>query len=526
MRAEGPFGDFLENNDVWWSTGYGALSKLVQRVASQGKKHGSFGPFIDERVIEPVEVPGEYLHEGQILPYDGGRDVTSQTRGVVEFREATRVWFGISLRTFGGPAGQIAVMHRELVDERRWIGEERFLHALSYCTLLPGPEAQQLAIYLGWLLNGTGGGLMAGTLFVMPGYVALMALSAIYAQWGATAAVTAVFAGLGPAVLAIVSQAVFRVAKRALRNRVLVGIAVAAFIALFFFGAPFPMVIAAAGALGWIASKVRPELVTSAKASTIDGVSAPLIADDALHGERPSLSRAVRLIVIGSVLWAAPIVSAAMVLGRSHVIVQEGVFFSGTAMVTFGGAYAVLAFVAQRAVSVYQWLLPGEMVHGLALAETTPGPLIMVVQFVAFLGAFRNPGTLNPWVAAIIGSTVAVWATFVPCFLLVFLGAPHIEGLRHNRRLSAALTGITAAVVGVIANLSVYFSIHTLFSRTRTIESGPIRVNAPVWATVSPRAVAVCLLAFFLVFRAKLSVLRVLGVCAAVGASLHLWSSA
>jgi chromate transporter len=440
---------------------------------------------------------------------------------VVPFRVAAQAWFAISLQTFGGPAGQIAVMHRELVDERRWIGEERFLHALSYCTLLPGPEAQQLAVYLGWLLNGTVGGLVAGTLFVLPGYIALMVLSAIYAQWGATTVVTAIFAGLAPAVLAIVTQAVIRIGKRALRNNVLIAIAVASFLALFALNLPFPVVIAFAGLAGWVASRVRPELFVAKQSATAANETPPLIADSALHGVGPSWRRAARIVTIGGLLWAAPVILAAATLGRSHAIVDEGLFFSGTAVVTFGGAYAVLSFVAQRAVNVYHWLLPGEMINGLALAETTPGPLIMVVQFVAFLGAFRNPGSLNPWVAAIVGSSLAVWVTFVPCFIFVFLGAPHIEGLRHNRRLSAALTGITAAVVGVIANLSIYFSVHTLFERTRTYQRAPLHVTLPVWNSVSPRAVFVTALAFALVFRAKLPVLRVLGICAAVGAALH-----
>ena len=377
------------------------------------------------------------------------------------------------------------------------------------------------AIYLGWLLNGTVGGLVAGTLFVLPGYIALMALSAIYAQWGATTAVAAVFAGLGPAVLAIVSQAVHRIAKRALKNNVLVAIAVAAFIALFVFNVAFPIAVGAAGLCGWVASHVRPNLFATKPSAVIDNGPAPLVADDALHGERPSVRRATRLIAFGAVLWAGPIVLAAVILGRSHAIVDEGLFFSGTAVVTFGGAYAVLSFVAQRAVNVYHWLLPGEMVNGLALAETTPGPLIMVVQFVAFLGAYRNPGTLNPWVAAVLGSTLAVWVTFVPCFLFVFLGAPHIEGLRHNTKLAAALAGITPAVVGVIANLSIYFSIHTLFSRTRTHNVGPIHVTGPLWSSLSPRALFVTGLAFMLVFRFKFSVLRVLGLCAVVGAGLY-----
>lgn len=457
---------------------------------------------------------------------NGGDDQSrgsSGRRDVVPFGVATRAWFGISLRTFGGPAGQIAVMHRELVDERRWIGEQRFLHALSYCTLLPGPEAQQLAIYLGWLLNGTAGGLVAGTLFVLPGYVALMALSAVYAKWGATTAVTALFAGLAPAVLAIVSQALWRIGKRALRNRFLVAVAVSAFIALFCFGLPFPVVVAAAALAGWVGQRVRPEWFPAASHGSTAAAAEPLIADDALHGDRPSLARALRILVVGLILWGAPIAAVALFAGDG-VFVDQGLFFSGTAVVTFGGAYAVLSFVAQRAVGVYQWLLPGEMVHGLALAETTPGPLIMVVQFVGFLGAFRDPGSLNPWVAGVLGATLVVWVTFVPCFLFVFLGAPHIEGLRENRRLSAALTAITAAVVGVIANLSIYFAVHTLFSSTRDIRWGPFRIGAPVWSTVSPAALTVGALAFVLVFRVKLGTLRVLGLCAVAGAALHLAS--
>jgi chromate transporter len=446
----------------------------------------------------------------------------SATRDLVPFRVATRTWFSISLRTFGGPAGQIAVMHRELVDDRRWIGEQRFLHALSYCTLLPGPEAQQLAIYLGWLLNGTAGGLVAGVLFVLPGYVALMALSAIYAKWGATVAVTAVFAGLGPAVLAIVSQAVWRIGKRALKNRFLVGIAVGAFVALFVLDLAFPIVIGAAGLAGFLAGQARPASFAVTGSDTGDSGPPPLIADDALHGERPSIARAVKILAIGLTVWFTPILLAKVAFGRAHVFVQQGLFFSGTAVVTFGGAYAVLSYVAQRAVNVYHWLLPGEMVSGLALAETTPGPLIMVVQFVGFLGAYRNPGDLNPWVAGILGATLVVWVTFVPCFLFVFLGAPNIEGLRHNSRLTAALAGITAAVVGVIANLSIFFSIHTLFRETRIHTCGPITVTGPVWSTIVPRAVFVTALAFVLVFRYKLGVLRVLAICATVGAGLYL----
>ena len=445
----------------------------------------------------------------------------SATRDVVPLRTATRTWFAVSLRTFGGPAGQIAVMHEELVDRRRWVGEQRFLHALSYCTMLPGPEAQQLAIYLGWLLNGTMGGLIAGCLFVLPGYVALMALSAIYVQWGTSTAVTALFAGLAPAVLAIVAQAVWRIGKRSLTNRFLISIAVGAFLALFAINVPFPVVIAGAAFAGFVGSRARPDLFTPTSTTTAVDGPPPLISDDALHGDQPSLARAIKIAAVGLTLWAVPVVAAWMLLGRDHVFVDQGLFFSGTAVVTFGGAYAVLSFVAQRAVEVYGWLQPGEMVNGLALAETTPGPLIMVVQFVGFLGAYRNPGDLDPWMAGVIGATLVVWVTFVPCFLFVFLGAPHIEGLRHNIKLTAALAGITAAVVGVIANLSVFFSIHTLFSDTGSIDWGPAHITVPVWSTVSYQALIVTAFAFLLVFRFKLSVLRVLGNCAVVGTVLY-----
>jgi chromate transporter len=414
-------------------------------------------------------------------------------------------------------------MHRELVDERRWIGERRFLHALSYCTLLPGPEAQQLSIYLGWLLNGTAGGLTAGVLFVLPGYVVLMALSAIYAQWGTTTVVTALFAGLAPAVLAIVWQSLWRLGKRALRRPLLVTFAGVSFVMLFAFGVAFPIVVASGALAGFVAGRLKPSVFGGAASGTAatDG-PAPLIADEQLYGASPSLRRALAIIGIGGVLWALPVVLASIVLGGDHVFVDQGLFFSGTAVVTFGGAYAVLSFVAQRAVETYGWLSAGEMVKGLALAESTPGPLIMVVQFVGFLGAFRNPGDLNPWVAGVVGATLVVWVTFVPCFLFVFLGAPHIERLRGNRSLSAALTGITAAVVGVIANLSIYLTVHTLFRSTRVRGPGPIDVVTPVWSSINWTAVAVVALASALVFIAKFGVLRVLAICAIVGAALHL----
>jgi len=414
------------------------------------------------------------------------------------------MWFGISLRTFGGPAGQIAVMHEEIVEKRKLIGEPRFLHALSFCTLLPGPEAQQLAIYLGWLLNGTTGGLIAGTLFVVPGFVAMMALSAIYAQWGATKIVTAVFFGLGPAVIAIVVQAVWRMSKRSLKTSTLRWVAIGAFLSLVLFSVPFPLVILIAGVVGVIADK-----------TTVNDDVEPLLV-------QPKAVHPLRIIVIGLTLWFLPIAIAAVALGRDHVFVDEGLFFSGTAVVTFGGAYAVLSFVAQRAVNVFGWLLPGEMVNGLALAETTPGPLIMVVQFVGFLGAFRNAGSLNPWVAGIVGSSLVVWVTFVPCFLFVFLGAPYVERLRTNRSLSAGMSAVSAAVVGVIANLSVYFSLHTLFDNNTYTNYGILRMTLPAWDSVNIRALVLTAFACVLVFRYKWSTVRVMLTLAVVGCAVYL----
>ena len=440
------------------------------------------------------------------------------TRDVIPLREATRAWFAISLQTFGGPAGQIAVMQHKLVDEKRWIGQKRFLHALNYCMLLPGPEAQQLAIYVGWLLNGAAGGRIAGVLFVLPGLVALLALSAAYVGLGDTGRITALFAGLAPAVLAIVTQAVIKVAKRALHHRALIGLAVGAFVALAAFSVPFPVVVLAAAVIGWGIGRFRPDIMTKPEQKKTDADGAePLISDDALHHAQPSLRRAGLILAIGLPLWLGPVALAFALTGADSVYTQQGLFFSGTALVTFGGAYAVLAYVAQKAVETYGWLNAGEMVRGLALAETTPGPLIMVVQFVAFLGAFRDPGTLDPWVAAVIASLLTTWVTFVPCFLFIFVGAPYVERLRGNRSLSAALTGITAAVVGVIANLAVYFAVHTLFAESRQFDAGPLHLDLPVLTSLEPVALVIGVIAMVLIFKVKWSVLRTLGVCAAMG---------
>ena len=430
------------------------------------------------------------------------------------FSKAVKTWALISVQTFGGPAGQIAVMQRILVDELRWIGQRRFLHALNFCMLLPGPEAQQLAIYTGWLLNGTRGGLVAGTLFVLPGVVAMLALAAVYVAFGTTAVVAAVFAGLAPAVVAIVAQAVVRVGRRAARHPALVGIAVAAFVAIAVFGVPFPVVVAGAAALGWALGRVAPH--AAAVTPDADGGDGAVIHDE-LHIEAPAPGRTLRVILFGALLWAVPVVSIAALTGTDSTLTTQGLFFSSTALVSFGGAYAVLTFVAQRAVEVYGWLSPADMVRGLALAETTPGPLIMVVQFVAFLGAYQAPGSLSPWTAAVLGALLTTWVTFVPCFVFIFVGAPYVERLRRNRALSAALTGVTAAVVGVIANLALYFALHTLFAASTEHSWGAVHLDIPVWSSIRPVSLGIALAAFAMVFALRWSVLRTLGVCALLG---------
>ena len=445
--------------------------------------------------------------------------------GVVPLRTATRAWFLVSLQTFGGPAGQIAVMQRMLVEERRWIGQQRFLFALSFCTLLPGPEAQQLATYVGWLLNGIRGAVVAGVLFVLPGVVTLMALSAIYVGYGDTTAVEAVFLGLGPAVIAIVVQALTRVGRRALTAPWLTVVAVCSFAALAFFAVPFPVVIAGAAVVGWLVGRSLPRRTATAAVAADPAEPEPLISDSALHSEPPSRGRTLLVLGVGVTLWVVPVLAFAAAFGRDSVFVQQGTFFSGAAVVTFGGAYAVLAYVAQQAVNTFHWVTGSEMVQGLALAETTPGPLIMVVQFVAFLGAYRDPGPLDPWVAAVLASLLVVWVTFVPSIMFVLLGAPYVERLRSNQSLSAALSGITAAVVGVIANLALYFAFHTLFAQTEQHSWGPVTTGLPVPGTLIWSAVVITTLGFVLIFRFRWSVLRTLGACALAGVAWQVVTS-
>jgi chromate transporter len=442
----------------------------------------------------------------------------------VPLSDAVRTWGRIALLSFGGPAGQIAVMHRILVDERKWIGEARFLHALNYCMLLPGPEAQQLATYIGWLLHRTLGGLIAGGLFVVPGVVSIMALSYVYAAYGDVGFVTAMFFGLKSAVLAVVLQAVYRVGSRALKNVVMVGLAALAFVAIFVFNVPFPLIILAAGVIGYVCARAQvPAFLAGSghgdKGSAVDALMENGVPDHV----RATAGRALRVSAIWLVLWLAPVVALLLTVGAGNVFSQIAVFFSKMAVVTFGGAYAVLAYVAQEAVEHYGWLKHGEMLDGLGMAETTPGPLIMVLQFVGFMAAFRDPGPLSPMLAGTLGGLLATWVTFAPCFLWIFLGAPYVETLRGNKALSAALATITAAVVGVILNLAVWFALHTVFRETHDVSAlgGLIRLDVPVLASVNPWSLALSLAAMVALFRFETGIIATLLASAGTGIVLY-----
>ncbi|WP_028135971.1 chromate efflux transporter [Bradyrhizobium japonicum] len=442
----------------------------------------------------------------------------------VSFNEAFRVWLRVACLSFGGPAGQIAVMHRILVEEKKWISEGRFLHALNYCMLLPGPEAQQLATYVGWLMHRTKGGLMAGGLFILPGIIAIMGLSYVYAAFGNVSFVEALFFGLKAAVLAIVIEAVVRVGKRALKNRIMIAIAAAAFVAIFFFAAPFPIIIIAAGLIGYAGARGgRPEFAPSGH-----GPGGGSAAIDSMLGEavpdhvKPDTARAIRVATLWLALWLVPVVALLVLLGHDNVFSQIALFFSKMALVTFGGAYAVLAYVAQQAVEHYHWLKPHEMLDGLGMAETTPGPLIMVLQFVGFMAAYRDPSGLSPMLAATLGGLLATWVTFTPCFLWIFVGAPYIERLRGNIGLAGALSAITAAVVGVILNLSIWFALHTLFRETVPVQAFPLNFDRPVLTSVDIPALVLAIAAATAIFRFKLGMLTVLAGSCAAGVALRL----
>lgn len=445
----------------------------------------------------------------------------------IAFREAVRVWARIASLSFGGPAGQIAVMHRILVEEKRWIGEERFLHALNYCMLLPGPEAQQLAAYIGWLLHKTKGGLVAGALFVLPGFLAILGLSYLYVLLGHTPLIIGLFFGLKAAVLAVVIQAVVRVGSRALKNNVMRGIAAAAFVAIFFLSAPFPLIVLTAGLVGYVGGRLGLAAFKGGGGHGPAGGNVVHDRDTAL-GEglpdhaRPNLAWSLKISGAFLFLWLAPVIALLAFLGPDDVFTRIATFFSQMAVVTFGGAYAVLAYVAQEAVGTYHWLRPGEMLDGLGLAETTPGPLIMVTQFVGFLAAFRDSGSLNPLVAATLGAILTTWVTFMPCFLWIFAGAPFIERLRGNRALSGALGAITATVVGVILNLALWFAIHTLFREVRPFQLAGLTFDLPVLASLHIPALVLAVGAAVAVFRFKVGMIPTLAATSVAGVALHL----
>lgn len=446
---------------------------------------------------------------------------------LVSLRQGLPVWLAVAAQSFGGPAGQIAVMHRILVEERRWVSEARFLHALNYCMLLPGPEAQQLATYIGWLLHRTPGALLAGGLFVLPGFVAILALSFVYVLHGDAPLVAGLFMGIKPAVLAIVMAAVVRIGRRALKHRALKGVAATAFAAIFFAEVPFPWIVAGGSAAGLMLKRWAPQALAgtggghagSGDAVPLDphSVAARLDAHPPAH-TRPSWARAVCVALTCGLLWGLPLLALALLMGGESVFTRLGTFFSQAAVVTFGGAYAVLAYVAQQAVEVHGWLQPGEMLDGLGMAETTPGPLIMVVQFVGFMGAYRFPGGIDPLLAGVFGALITTWVTFVPCFLWILLGAPWIEALRNQKSLSAALTGITAAVVGVILNLAAWFGLHTLFGQVDTVPLAGLRLLVPDPASLHLPSLVIAVFALVASFRFRAGLTVVLGGSAAAGA--------
>lgn len=459
------------------------------------------------------------LHNREALP--SGRPPGADIPG----DEWLRAWGTVAANSFGGPAGQIAVMHEEIVEKRNWVGERRFLHALNYCMLLPGPEAQQLATYLGWLLRGPSGGLLAGSVFILPGFLSIMALSILFAAYGDVDWVSGLFFGISAAVIAVVAHAVLRIGRRVIRNRWMLAIAVAAFVAIFFFQLPFPAIVAAAAAIGLIGGRVRPEVfsvISGHDESGVDDDDAALVGDGDVKSGRPTVGRAVRVLLIGLGLWFGPVAVLAVVTGRASVYVDIALFFSSAAVLTFGGAYSVLAYISQEAVTTFGWLEPDEMISGLGMAETTPGPLIQVVQFVGFMGAYRDPGSLSPLGAGVFGAVVATWVTFVPSFLWIFLGGPFIEHLRGRPALTSALSAITAAVVGVVLNLAVWFALFTLFGEVgeRRVLGGVL--YEPDWSTIDWWAVAIAAGAAIAVFRFEVTTLRLVAVAAAAGVAIEL----
>jgi chromate transporter len=426
------------------------------------------------------------------------------------FAEAFRFWLKLGFISFGGPTGQIAIMQTELVEKKKWVSQSRFLHALNFCMLLPGPEAQQLAIYIGWLLHKTWGGIVAGAFFVIPSIFILWGLSFIYAAFGNLPWIAAIFYGLKPAVTAIVLAAVIRIGQKALKNEVMWALAALAFVAIYFFKVPFPAIILSAGVIGFVGGLLwKSKFENASKENSMSARSVISDEQESPAHARPSLSRAVRVSILWLTLWLTPTMILGAVRGWDSTLFKQGLFFSKAAVITFGGAYAVLPYVTQQALFHYGWLKPGQMMDGLGLAETTPGPLIMVLQFVGFMGAWQHPEGLPPLLAATIGALITTWATFTPCFLWIFLGAPYIEQLRGNTRLTSALSAITAAIVGVVLNLAVWFALHVFFPDTGTID----------WF-----AILLCIAAFVAMTRYKVDIIPVVigaGILGLLYQSLH-----
>ncbi|KQU51530.1 chromate transporter [Bosea sp. Leaf344] len=457
------------------------------------------------------------------MPLATSSETAITAPSVPTLAQAVKVWARIGCLSFGGPAGQIALMHKELVDDRRWIGEQRFLHALNYCMLLPGPEAQQLAIYIGWLMHRTIGGLVAGLLFIVPGALVMLGLSLLYVSYRHVPLVDAVFFGVKAAVLAVVVEAGLRISRRALKNRAMVVIAIAAFIGIYLFKIPFPVIILAAGLVGWLGHRHAPTTFAGGGhggkpgAPEFKGIVDLMFERGELDHARPSTSKAFKICAIWLPLWLAPVVMLWLLTGRTSVWTQVGGFFSTMAVVTFGGAYAVLAYVAQAAVETLGWLAPGEMIDGLGLAETTPGPLILVLQFVGFLAAYRAPGGLDPLLAGGLGAFLTLWVTFTPCFFWIFLGAPYVEALRGNRALSAALTAITAAVVGVVMNLALWFALHVIFREVRSLEFLGLAPDLPVLSSLDWRAAVLSAAAMMAMLRFKIGMIPTLAAASLAG---------
>jgi chromate transporter len=436
------------------------------------------------------------------------------------FTEALRFWFKLGFISFGGPAGQIAIMHAELVEKRRWISERRFLHALNYCMVLPGPEAQQLATYLGWLMHKTRGGIAAGVLFVLPSLAILIALSWVYMVYGNTPLVAGLFYGIKPAVVAIVLHAAWRIGSRALKNMWLWAIAAAAFVAMFALHLPFPAIVLAAGVVGWVGGRIATDAfaVGGGHGSSKDASHAPAVIDD--HTPAPphaqhSVVRLAKVLVVGLALWLLPMAALTAWVGWQGTYTQMGWFFTKAALLTFGGAYAVLPYVYQGAVTHFSWLTPTQMIDGLALGETTPGPLIMVVAFVAFVGGWQSSelaalfGAEHRFAAAALAAVLVTWFTFLPSFIFILAGGPLVESTHGDVKFTGPLTAITAAVVGVIVNLALFFGQHVLWPQGF---AGPFDLVAALMAAAAALAL----------WRGKRSVIEVIAASAALGLTIHL----